>query len=142
MRNSTILQRFLMTENKKSDRASKSVWGASRINVGSDYKLGGTAVVAFGKTASRVIQQVIDNLSRWSWMTFEGEDNKVILVMSIYQCCKSPTNSQGKTAYHQQETMILEKNRNNCDPRRNFYKDMCKFSRSFEEKNDKQVLQC
>ena len=109
MRNSTILQQFL-TETEKNDRSSKSVWGASRINVGSDYKPGGTAVAAFGKTARRVIQQRIDNLGRWSWMAFEGEDNKVILVMSICQCCKSPTNPQGKTAYHQQETMLSEKN--------------------------------
>ena len=60
--------------------------------------------------------------------------------MSIYQCCKISTTPQGKTAYHQQETMLSEKNRNNCDPKRNSYKDMCKFIRSFEKKNDKQVL--
>ena len=82
-KNSTILQRFLTD-------TSKSVWGASGINVGSDYKPGGTAVVAFRKTAIRVIQQGIDDLGRWSWMAFEGED-KVILIMSIYQCCKSTT---------------------------------------------------
>ena len=37
------------------------MWGASRIDVGSEYKPGGTAVVAFGKTARRVIQQDIDD---------------------------------------------------------------------------------
>ena len=83
-RRSNIRQRFL-TETKKSDRASKSVWGASRIDVGSEYKPGGTGIVAFGKTARRVIQQGMDELGRWSWMAFEGEDNKVTLVMSIYQ---------------------------------------------------------
>ena len=46
------------------------MWDASRINVGSKYKPGGTAVVTFGKTARRVIQQGIDNLGRWSWMAF------------------------------------------------------------------------
>ena len=95
---------------KKSDRASKSVWGASEINVGNDYKPGGTAIVAFGKTTRRVIQQGIDDLGRWSWMAFKEEDNKVILVISIYQCCKNPINPQEKTAYHQQETMLSEKN--------------------------------
>ena len=77
---------------KKSDRASKSVWGASEINVGNDYKPGGTAIVAFGKTARKVIKQGIDDLGRWSWMAFKETDNKVILIMSIYQCCKNPTN--------------------------------------------------
>ena len=67
----------------------------------------------------------------------------MILIMSIYQCCKNTTNSQGKTAFHQQETMLSEMNQNDCDPRRNFYKDMCKFNKFFEKKekkNDKQVL--
>ena len=76
-------------------------------------------------------------------MAFEGEDNKVILVMSIYQSCKNPTNPQGKTAFHQQETMLSEMNREDCDPRRNFYIDMCKFIKNFikkEKKKDKQVL--
>ena len=103
MYDSSILQQFLKHTKKKSDRASKSVWGFSEINVGNDYKPGGTAMVAFGKTVRRVIQQGIDDLGRWSWMAFEGADNKVILIMSIYQCCKNPTNPQGMTAYHQQE---------------------------------------
>ena len=49
-------------------------------------------MVASGKTSRRKIQQGIDDLGRWSWMVFKGEDNKVILIMSIYQCCKNPTN--------------------------------------------------
>ena len=90
-RRSNIHQRFL-TETKKSDRASKSVWGASRIDVDSEYKPGATVVVAFAKIARRVIQQGIEDLGRWLWTAFEGEDNRVILVMNIYQYCKNPTN--------------------------------------------------
>ena len=73
-------------------------------------------------------------------MAFEGADNKVILVMSIYQCCRNPTNPQGKTAYHQQETMLSERNKTDCDPRRNFYKDMCKFLQKFEKETEQKVL--
>ena len=73
-------------------------------------------------------------------MAFEGADDKIILIMSIYQCCKNPTNPQGKTAYHQQETVLSERNRNDCDLRRNFYKDMCKFIRRFEKETEKKVL--
>ena len=64
-RKSSILQRFLK-DTKKSDPTSKSVWGSSTVNVGNDYKPGGTAIVAFGKTARRVIKQGIDDLGRWS----------------------------------------------------------------------------
>ena len=90
-RKSSILQRFLK-DTKKSDPTSKSVWGSSTVNVGNDYKPGGTAIVAFGKTARRVIKQGIDDLGRWSWMALEVADNTVILVMSIYQSSRSPTN--------------------------------------------------
>ena len=134
-RQSSILQQFLK-DTKSMDRASKSVWGARKINVESDYKPGGTGIVAFRKTTRKIIQQEFDELGRCSWMSFEGKDNKVILIMSIY-----PTNPQGKTAYHQQKSMFSQRNRNNCDPSRNFYKDMCKFIRSFKKKNEKQVLQ-
>ena len=76
-------------------------------------------------------------------MAFEREDNRVILVMSIYQCCKNLTNPQEMTAFHQQETMLSEMNRNDFDPKRDFYKDMCKFIKKFvkkEKKNDKQFV--
>ena len=81
-----------------------------------------------------------DDLGRWSWMAFEGKDNKEILIMSIYQCCKNQINPLRKTTYHQQETWLSERNRNDCDPRRNFFKDICKFLHRFKEKTDKQVL--
>ena len=47
------------------DRASKSVWGEIEINVGNDYKSGCTAMIVFGKTKRRVIQQGIDDLGSW-----------------------------------------------------------------------------
>ena len=93
------------------DQSSKSVWGASEIIVGSDYNPGGARIVVFGKTARKMIQQGFDELGRWSWMALEGEDNRFISIMSIYQCCKNVTNPQGKTVYHQQETMLSERNR-------------------------------
>ena len=52
----------ILTDIKKSDRASKSIWSTSELNVGNYYKHGGMAMVYFGKTARRVIQQEIDDL--------------------------------------------------------------------------------
>ena len=36
--------------------------------------------------------------------------------------------------------MLSERNRNDCDPQRNFYNDMCKFLWRFKKKTDKKVL--
>ena len=63
-------------------------------------------------------------------MTYEGEANIVVLVVSIYQCCKLPTNKTGITSYHQQQTILSERNKVDHDPRRNFYTDMCAFLRN------------
>ena len=42
--------------------------------------------------------------------------------------------------YHQHETMLSERNRIDCNPLRNFYKNMCKFLRSFQKETDKDLL--
>ena len=107
--------------------------------MGGDSKPGGTAVVAFGKTVRRVIKQGTDDLGRWTWMALEGADNTVILVMSIYQSCRNPTNPQGRTAHHQQEVLLSERNRTDTDPRRNFYRDMCKFLQKFKKDTEQKV---
>ena len=137
MNKSSILQRFLK-DTKKSDPTSKSVWGSSTVNVGGDYKPGGTAIVAFGKTARRVIKQGTDDLGRWTWMALEGADNTAILIMSIYQSCRNPTNPQGRTAHHQQEVLLSERNRTDTDPRRNFYRDICNSYESSKRIQSKQ----
>ena len=67
-------------------------------------------MVAFRKIARRIIQHRFDDLGRWSRMSFEGEDNKVISIMSIGHCCKTQPTPQEKLAYHQQETMLSERN--------------------------------
>ena len=46
------------------DQLSKSVWGASKSNVGGDYKPGGTGMIAFGKMAWRIINQGYNEMSR------------------------------------------------------------------------------
>lgn len=76
-----------------------------------DYKPGGTKRITFGKTARRIIIQGFDDLGRWSWMAYEGEANIIVLTISIYQYCKQPTNPTGITAYHQQETILSERNK-------------------------------
>ena len=99
------------------DKSAKSVWSASTWNVPTDYKPGGTGIITFGKTARRIINQGIDDLGRWSWMIYKREANIVVFVVSIYQCCKLPTNKTGITTYHQQQTILSERNKVDHDPR-------------------------
>jgi hypothetical protein len=90
------------------DRHSKAIWGTSQVIVEGDYKPGGTALVTFGKTAGRVIESCSDPLGRWTYQILDRKGNKEVLIMNVYQCCKSPTNPTGITAYHQQTIMLSE----------------------------------
>jgi hypothetical protein len=123
-------QRQQFYENTKAmDRQARSVWGTSHVVVDnkSAFKPGGTAIVAMGKTAGRVKKSGMDSMGRWTYQLLDGKGGKDILIVSIYQCCKQPTNPNGITAYHQQEIMLSETNRVDRDPRRNFYRDIKAF---------------
>jgi hypothetical protein len=127
-------QRQKFYENTKSmDRQARAVWGTSQVVVEnkSAFKPGGTAIVSLGKTAGRVKKSGTDSMGRWTYQVLDGKGGKDILIVSVYQCCKQPTNPKGITAYHQQEIMLSETNRVDRDPRRNFYKDLKKFLNEF-----------
>jgi hypothetical protein len=122
---------------KRIDKSSRSIWGTSQLPADSDYKPGGTAIISTGKIAGRVKKNGSDKLGRWTYQLLDGQGDKDILIICVYQCCKSPT--PGKTtAYHQQVVLLSEMNRTDKDPRRNFYRDLKKFMESFlidEESN-------
>jgi hypothetical protein len=127
-------QRQRFYENTKSmDRQARSVWGTSQVVVENEsaFKPGGTAIIAMGKTAGRVKKSGIDSMGRWTYQLLDGKGGKDILIVSVYQCCKQPTNPKGVTAYHQQEIMLSETNRVDRDPRRNFYRDIKRFLNDF-----------
>ena len=136
---SEVNRNFLRTEvrhkfyegTKSMDRSSKAVWGTSLFTTDSNYKPGGTAIVTRGKTAGRVKKSGSDKLGRWTYQLLDGQGNKDILIVSIYQCCKQPTNPGGHTAYHQQEVLLSERDSTDRDPRRNFFRDIKEFIKKF-----------
>jgi hypothetical protein len=101
----------------RMDRHSRAIWGTSQVIVEGDYKPGGTALITFGKTAGRVKERGSDPLGRWTYQILDGKGNKEVLIMNVYQCCKSPTNPTGITAYHQQTIMLSEMDKTDTNPR-------------------------
>jgi exonuclease III len=125
----------------RMDRHSKSIWGTSQVIVEGDYKPGGTALITFGKTARRVKERGSDPLGRWTYLILDGKGNKEVLIMNVYQCCKSPTNPTGITAYHQQTIMLSEIDKTDTNPRRNFRRDLIAFIKSKVNKANTNVIQ-
>jgi hypothetical protein len=125
-------QRHIYFEGTKAmDRSSKAVWGTSLFTTDSKYKPGGTAIISRGKTAGRVKKSGSDKLGRWTYQLLDGQGEKDILIVCVYQCCKRPTNPGGHTAYHQQEVLLSERDSTDRDPRRNFFKDIKDFITKF-----------
>ena len=112
---------------RKIDHSAKSTWSSSQLTSTNDFKPGGTGIVTFGKTATRILQSGRDDLGRWSWIILKAKGLHEILIITVYQCCKLPTNKQGNTAYHQQQILLSTQNRTDRNIRSNFYKDLRKF---------------
>jgi hypothetical protein len=132
----TDIRQSFFEGTKSMDRSSRSTWGTSQLPSNSDYKPGGTAIISTGKTAGRVKQSGADIFGRWTYQLLDGQGDRDILIVSIYQCCKSPTNPTGLTAYRQQEVLLSELDRTDRDPRRNFYRGLTKFVKSYTSRED------
>ena len=105
------------------DQRAKDIWGNSYLNMTSDYKPGGTGIVTFGSVSGRVKKAGYDKMGRWTYQVFEGGDDKITIIFSIYNCCKNPDTRGKKTAYYQQEIMLSEINRTG-NPREYFKRDL------------------
>ena len=55
----------------------------------SDYKPGGTGIVTFGSVSGRIKKAGYDKMGRWTYQVFEGSDDNIAIIFSIYNCCKN-----------------------------------------------------
>jgi hypothetical protein len=94
------------------NRQPRAVWGSSQVVVDNEsaFKPGGSAIATMGRTAGRVKKSGVDSMGRLTYQVLDGKGGKYILIVSVYQCCKQPTNLKGITAFHQQEIMLSETN--------------------------------
>ena len=119
---------------KKTDSFAKAVWANSPLPSDTSFQPGGTSIVVFGKLASRVKTTGQDPLGRWSYVILEGKDGKEIIVISVYQSCK--TTNDGINTFHTQQKILLSlQNKTDITPRANFTKDLNAFIQSCKDTN-------
>ena len=102
------------------DTNSRSIWGSNDIPSANNYKPGGTGIVTFGAISGNVKQSGNDKMGRCSYQIFDSQKKNDIMVIIIYQCCISPTNKIGTATYHHKQIMLLDQDRTDTNPRRNF----------------------
>ena len=127
---------------RKIDPNARSIWGSSKIPSENDYKLGGTGIASFGAIAGNIKQSGNNEMGRWSYQIFDSQKKIDIIVISIYQCCISPTNKIETAAYHQQQIMLLGQDRTDTNPKRNFRKDLLNFLEKHLSNLDKPTIPC
>jgi hypothetical protein len=115
--------------------------GSSEHSSVTDYKPGGTAIIAQGDVTGRIHLHESDKYGRWLYLsTQQGAQGIRTPFITAYQVCKKPTNKTGTTAYHQQHAAFIQEHRTNLDPRHNFRKDLVKFIQQHQSKGHRIVL--
>jgi hypothetical protein len=114
--------------------------GSSEYTSVTDYKPGGTAIIAQGDVTGRIHLHDSDKYGRWSYMCTQGAKGLHTIFITAYQVCKNPTKKTGTTAYHQQQAAFIAEHRNNLNPRHNFLRDLIKFIQQHQNKGHRIVL--
>ena len=97
-------------------------------------------ILATDGITGRVIQQLSDELGRWTHLQMAGRNGRILNFITAYQVCARPTNPTGTTAYHQQESLLRTQGRADSHPRRNFRKDLTAFLKPMKHRQEHIIL--
>ena len=105
----------------------------------SQYKAGGTFMVALQAAQPRIIQKEVDKsgLGRWTWMRIQGRQGQATTVISAYRPCKNK--GHVGTVYEQQQSYWDNKGKHDC-PIKLFDKDLKQLIKARLKANDHVIL--
>jgi hypothetical protein len=94
------------------------------------YLPGGTATIVTDGYTGRIAESGVDprGLGRWSFVRIKGKTDARILVVTVYQVCKSSINASGdSTAFSQQWNLLRAAGIDSPNPRAQFSSDLSDF---------------
>ena len=103
------------------------------------YQVGGVLLWSVNKGAHRVMKQGKDSsqMGRWCWTQYRGKNGITLRVISGYRCVE---NMSGVLSAWSQQTLHLESQKCEVDPRKKFTQDLvCELS-GWMEQGDQIVL--
>jgi hypothetical protein len=77
-------------------------------------------------------------MGRWTFTKFMGRAEKVITIISVYQVCNN--NRSSTTAYHQQQSALIQHGTSNPKPRKQFQNDLHQFLRTSQSNGESIIL--
>jgi hypothetical protein len=123
---------------KKFFKHNKITHSESKVNLGSEYKPGGTLSMTCEKWHARVTEQGQDSrgLGRWSYQKISSTKSTMYVVTAYRPCAThGPT-----TAWIQQWLLLKEEGRANPDPVKEFYKDITEQIKKWKGSNAEILL--
>jgi hypothetical protein len=106
-----------------------------------NYKPGGTAIIAQGDSTGHISLTDSDKYGCWSYVTTTaGAQGGTNIFITAYQVCTKPTNRTGTTSYHQQQAAFLKEKRSNLNPRHNFRHDLIAFIKFHQSRRHNIIL--
>jgi exonuclease III len=125
--NSTVTKAYHQAAKQTYGMHHAGVLGGSDIHYDNTIRYGGTLTMAVQDIRGRVLNKISDPWGRWTALELQARGQRRVIYITAYQVCATPTNSEGSTAFHQQEAMARLEHRPNFQPRRNFQHDLRKF---------------
>ena len=109
-------------------QTTRKHWQRSRLNMASSpmtfsntWKPGGTAILSTGSITGRITASGTDEWGRWSYQTFQGQNQRLFTVINIYQVVDKFSNDKGAyTAYAQQRNLLIRQGDTHLTPRQAF----------------------
>lgn len=116
-------------------QTTRKHWQRSRINIASSpmtfsgtWKPGGTAILSTGSITGRITATGTDTWGRWSYQTFQGQHQRQVTVITIYQVVDKFSQDKGTyTAYAQQRNLLIQQGETHIHPRQAFIRDLRQF---------------
>ena len=98
--------------------------------------MGGIGLIAIDDITGRLIPKGRggDEMGRWSFMHLRRNEKSPLTIITVYQVCKSPTNTIGDTSWHQQRRYLDLHNRPE-HPRQAFMRDLSAMVHQLQAKN-------
>ena len=107
-----LLQRFktILKKTWPSNKISFCV-SESKIQFQSDFKPGGTAMIALNPISSAITSKGQDpwGMGRWTNLTILGKDLQQTSIFNVYRACNTPIESAGSTTIVKQQWLLMQK---------------------------------
>ena len=141
--NKQVPRRLIQQITHKYQQTGNWTVSTSSVDLDNYWKPGGTGILSMGMANGRILERGVDpwKMGRWSYTVLAGsKDGHSLLLVSGYRAGLRTGVPGPKTAWFQQQTMLLKNNRNE-NPHEAFLSDLAQWLNQKKQVN-MEILLC